>query len=583
MIEVEGPDGSIIEFPDGTPDDVIKGVMQRQFGAPQQPQAAPAQPPQMPPQPQPPANQRPAPVDWDAAGRRLREAWGGFKRGVADIVEGHAQLVHETQKLRGFDSDTAGKQIGIPTTVNQEIRQNEDDYLAAYHGGVKPEFDAPRLIGNVAATLPYVMAVPQGGGFLTATLTGGAQGALGGGLQPVSPDGKDFWKEKGRQTQTGAAFGAGGGALVNRLSAMIKPNISDDVGVLMDRGVTPTPGQVLGGAFKTTEEKLTSVPILGDVIKGGQRRAIEQFNTAVYDDVLRPIGGTAPKSVGRQAVAEVGDTLSQAYDDLLPKIGFRADPQFSSELANLRSLVSGLPEQNARTFERFVNDKIAKALGPNGRMDGRTFKEIESVLSKEIGTFGRSTDAYQQQLADAFRTLQQSLRDGLSRSNQGVAVNVNGRAVDAAQRLADINLGWAKLARLEKAAGMQGAAEGVFTPAQLSSAVKTADKSVRNRAFARGDALLQDLSDPAKNVIGNVYPDSGTAGRVAAMLATGGMGYVSPPAAVAAGAAMLPYTGLGQRVTANILANRPVGADRLALHVRDLGPLAAALLAQQAR
>lgn len=34
MIEIELPDGSVAEFPDGTPDDTIKSVLARQFGAP---------------------------------------------------------------------------------------------------------------------------------------------------------------------------------------------------------------------------------------------------------------------------------------------------------------------------------------------------------------------------------------------------------------------------------------------------------------------------------------------------------------------------------------------------------------------
>lgn len=36
MIEVEAPDGTIIEFPAGTSNDVIKGVMQKNFGGPQE-------------------------------------------------------------------------------------------------------------------------------------------------------------------------------------------------------------------------------------------------------------------------------------------------------------------------------------------------------------------------------------------------------------------------------------------------------------------------------------------------------------------------------------------------------------------
>lgn len=42
MIEVELPDGTIVEFPEGTPPEVMKGALQKKFGAPQQ--AAPSQP-----------------------------------------------------------------------------------------------------------------------------------------------------------------------------------------------------------------------------------------------------------------------------------------------------------------------------------------------------------------------------------------------------------------------------------------------------------------------------------------------------------------------------------------------------------
>jgi hypothetical protein len=34
MIEIEAPDGSVVEFPDGTPDATIESVMQAEFGAP---------------------------------------------------------------------------------------------------------------------------------------------------------------------------------------------------------------------------------------------------------------------------------------------------------------------------------------------------------------------------------------------------------------------------------------------------------------------------------------------------------------------------------------------------------------------
>lgn len=63
-IEVELPDGSIAEFPDGMPDDQINAVLQRQFGEGQMPvtdlPAVQALPPDFPRSPLPSTARRPA-------------------------------------------------------------------------------------------------------------------------------------------------------------------------------------------------------------------------------------------------------------------------------------------------------------------------------------------------------------------------------------------------------------------------------------------------------------------------------------------------------------------------------------------
>ena len=69
------------------------------------------------------------------------------------------------------------------------------------------------------------------------------------------------------------------------------------------------------------------------------------------------------------------------------------------------------------------------------------------------------------------------------------------------------------------AASSVAAKDGVFTPAQLHAAVKAKDKSMDKGAFARGNALMQDLSSAGKNVLPSNIPDSGTAGRLLANMA----------------------------------------------------------------
>lgn len=575
---ITGPDGATYEVtaPDGASEqDVLNFVQQNQ----PKPEARPQMMSEAATRDEASRTQTPDQMV-EASGFKPRpDAGERFGMGVGDAYAGAAQIAPRVtpdfaydamrwldRKIRSLPgAENLKPYEGLtPEKADAVVKRREADYKTAR--GPNAGFDWMRLAGNVAGTAPAAVLAP-------ATLPAAAAvGGVTAALQPVTEEG-DFWTQKGIQTGTGMAGGAAGNLIGRGVARVISPRVDAAVKKLMDRGVTPTPGQIMGGGAKAFEEKLTSIPVLGDVIKGGQRRSIEQFNRAVYDDVLAPIGEKVSKGVvGRQAVAEVGDKLSQAYDDILPQLNFRVDAQFVDDLANLTNLAKGLPKTEARQFTAFLKDRLAKALGPQGQMDGRTFQTLQSSLADDVAAFGKSPDAYQKKLGDAFRTLLESLRDGLERSNQGVTVNIGGKAVSAADRLKNARAGWAKLVRLEKAAGTQGAGEGVFTPAQLASAVRSADQSVRKRGFARGDALMQDLSDAGKSVIGNVYPDSGTAGRLATMLLAGGAGMINPYMAAGAGTMMLPYTAMGQRLAAALLTQRPGFAPAVASGVRKLTP-----------
>ena len=84
------------------------------------------------------------------------------------------------------------------------------------------------------------------------------------------------------------------------------------------------------------------------------------------------------------------------------------------------------------------------------------------------------------------------------------------------------------------------AEEGVFSPAQLQNAVRAMDKSKDKARFAEGKALMQDLSESGKTVLGSKVPDSGTPYRtMAGILASGGAGLSGYPG-IAAGLAASP-------------------------------------------
>lgn len=480
-------------------------------------------------------------------------------QGVRDPLDAGAQmLVHGAHAL-GID-EPLNAVLGdkfAPTAAqfDKSLANNEADIQARRAAAGSAGVDWWRLGGNMVGTAPLTAIMPSsaGTGIGSAIATGAKQGAIMGAFNPVTDRPEDFWGKKTNQAIAGAAVGGITGGALNLADRAISPNVNPDVRELMNRGITPTPGQTMGGEFGRLEEKASSIPIVGDMIKTAQGRSINDFNRAVYGEVLKPIGETAPQEVGRGAIDAVGRKIGNVYDTLLPKLKFSADPQFTQELNNLTELSQFMTPDKATQFTRIMENKVTPRLGNSGKMDGLSFKAMENELGGYIKRFSGSTSADDQILGDALKQVRQTFMDTLQRSNPMFK-----------KQLGDANLSWAMFSRLRDAAGRIGAEEGIFTPAQFLSAVRAGDKSVGKGAFARGDALLQDLAESGKKVLGNKYPDSGTAGRIAAV-GLGVMGAHNPIGVGAAAAGMsLPYTPVGQRAAAYLLTQRPDVAPQIA-------------------
>jgi hypothetical protein len=498
-------------------------------------------------------------------------------KGMRDPVDAGAQLltnilpkgvVEAGNAVNNWLADKTGLVGKLPEGgVDQQVREQEKAYQAQRAAAGESGFDGYRTIGNVIS--PANLGVGRAVGALGTAATlparvaqGAASGGIFGALTPVAEG--DFKTEKLKQIGIGTGTGAILPLALAGAARVIKPNTRADVELLMKEGVTPTPGQILGGRWQTTEDKLTSLPIVGDAISSSRKQSLDEFNRAAYARALKTTGGTLPDEVGRAGVAAVRKQLGDKYDALLPTMGFQADQQFAQELGNLQTMAKSLAPTEAKKFASIMNEHLSK-LSPNGGMQGETFKTVESALGEDIKRFAKSPDAYQQELADALREAQRVFRTGLERSNP----------VQAGE-LGKINAGYAAYARIRDAASRQGAAEGKFTPAQLAAAVRAGDKSVGKGAYAQGTAMMQDLSDAGKNVLASQYPDSGTVGRLLTGAGAGGAAYLlNPGLLTGAGAAALPYLPGGRQLMATLLARRPGFAKPVADAVRNATPLLA--------
>jgi hypothetical protein len=495
---------------------------------------------------------------------------GGVVQGARDILDAGAQML--SHALPEGVRNTINKIGGIPEGIDKKIQDDEAAYQQARTASGRDGIDLARMTGGIAATLPLasVKALQLAKGksaFDAANLArAAAQGGIVGAAQPVTKG--NFAEEKLGQIGTGAAFGAASAPIGSAIGSMISPNTSKEVKSLLQQGITPTPGQILGGVAQRTEDKLMSVPLLGDAITGGRKRAVEELNRAAYARALTGTGIDAKSlPVGREGIQAVKEAVSKQYDDLLPKLVFKPDTQFSQDMSKLQQMASGLGQKEQAKFQSLINDAMSKA-SPNGSMIGETYKTVESKLSAEAKRFSGSNDAYQQELGSALNETLSAMKSNLVRSNPKYAAS-----------LKQANENYANYVRLRNAGSRAGDQSQGFTPSQLAAAVRGSDKSVGKGNVAAGKARMQDLSDAGVNVLSSKYPDSGTIGRGLAAGLLGGAATINPMF-LGVGAAALPYTPSGQKIMAALLARRPAGANALSHGAKKLAPLVGTALGQ---
>jgi hypothetical protein len=529
----------------------------------------PLAPAETPPKPEPASWWQTSPV-------------GGVVRGARDIMDGGAQLL-----VRGVEAAIPDSWTGLDQWAKGEVARveginkgAEQDYQQNWREG-REGFDGSRLLGNLLAGAPLAAAIPAGAGLGLGART--ALSAAGGGVmsafQPTDAADGDFWGAKAKQVGTGAAFGAAAAPVAAGIARIVSPKSSANVQTLMKEGVTPTPGQVLGGAWKSTEEKLSSFPLLGDAIKAGQRRAHRQLNEVALNRALEPLGQKLPSGmIGRGAIQHVDDALGQSYDDIINRVGAPAvDNQMLDELANLRSLLVGQPKNAAERLDDIIGSEIL-ARTQHGRLTGEAIRAAEQNLGQHASGLLRDPISDNRKIGEATVEAQRILRSWLERS----------APPELSEQLRATNKGWANFLRSRQAAASVGAGEGVFTPSQLQSAVKALDRSKGKSAFAKGTAVMQDISEPARAVLANEIPNSGTADRwLATLLAGGGAGAaatgaVASPTIAAAALPMAMYAPGVQRFVAQMLAGRQgQGFKATADGIRALTPAMGTLLAPQ--
>jgi len=513
-----------------------------------------------------------------------------FVKGLRDPIDAGAQLlvnllpnsvVNAGNQLNNYLAEKTGLVAPLKTDVTASdlasgdtstgvdrlIKQGEKEYQARRKVAGEEGIDAYRLAGNILnpANLAVASRLPQAASLAGRIGIGALGGGLSGGLTPVSEG--DFTNEKLKQIGAGAAAGGLLPVLTGAASRLISPKASTnaDLALLRGEGVQPTIGQALGGGAARAEEKLQSLPLVGDMVTNARKAANSSFESAAYNRALAPIGDAVPSGLkGRDALNYTENALSGAYDDVLSRIGaITPDAQFGNKVQQLQSMVGRLmiPAAEKQKFATALND-VQSSIDSNGVITSDIYKTLESSLASDARKLAGSQNIYEGKIAPAVQQLRAELQDMLQR-----------QAGPAADELKAVNSAWANFKRVQRAAGSTGAENGEFSPAQFQAAVKALDKSKDKGAFARGSALGQDLSDSGKAVLGGKVPDSGTAGRLLLNgAALGGGAALSPTALLTTLGVGAAYLSPVQRALVSAVANRPASAQQAAELLRQSSP-----------
>ena len=396
----------------------------------------------------------------------------GFMMGLKDPITGGAQLL--PRALAGVTSGFGAYKNPVSEFFTSEAqrmdelaRAEEQAYQQQRQAQGQTGFDVSRLAGNIinpASIVPATRAaqLARGAGYGRTTQAVGS-GVAGGAMQPVTGEG-DFGSQKAEQVIVSGVTAPIGEKIVSGVGRALNPLVSKAEQTMRDLGITPTTGQTLGGKFNTFEEFAQNLPLIGDSITNARQRVLFDFNKGIINKALGK--ASDPKKadklqlpadvVGRDAIKYASDQVSNKYDEVLAKMSFDLDFATTSNILSSLSKNTNLSANQRQEVAQTLNDVVLGKFSGQ-KLDGQTFKGIESDLRKKASNYLNSSTASEKEVGQALSDVLGVLKKELYFQNPKQTPQL--RRVDSA---------YSDLSVINIAAANSGADSGVFTPKQFS-------------------------------------------------------------------------------------------------------------------
>ena len=433
--------------------------------------------------------------------------------------------------------------------------------------GQQAQFKQDNPVTGTVTELGGAMALPigigmggfnKGAGIIKETALGGGMGAAGGAGRAQSMD------EVPNVAATDALLGGGLTLGFSGASRLAAPSVRPEAVELRQQSIPLTPGSAFGGRIQRIEQSAESIPVFGNIVSGARERQFEQFNAAAYNKVLKRLDPKLeiPQGLaGREAYNFVEEQIKGKYQEIIPKLSVNYDKRVASGFQAIKNRYSRgqLSDSAKKQLDTYI-DGLEQDLRASQAIPGFKVQAIKQDLAELANTYAAGTGS-SKILGNAFKDLEGFYMSLLRNQNPRYAGEL--RKADNA---------FVDFVRVQNAMAKTRGDTGVFSPAQLDSAVRQSDSTARKGAFARGGAPMQDLSSKGVTVLGQKVSDSGTAGRgMTAAALTGGVGYIDPLAGSVTALLTAPYYKLGEKA---LFAPRPENFTEAVKRARGASPFA---------
>lgn len=507
-IEVEGPDGAIVEFPHGTPQDVMERALRQHYGGPASGGVDQERVRRL----------ETALINADKAGdvdaaqtlaaeiQRMRQGAGGDVGMATAAGRGAAQgmTFGGYDELRGL-SEAGGVNPSEPMSLGSLVRGgynlltgNGNEQYEAGKGRATADLKTAREqypmttgAGEIGGALASGLALAPislagnaaraGMGLRGATLGSVGDGAILGGLHgALNADEGQRWEE----AKSGAKFGAGVGlvaplaisgvsnAFRRAVTPMtISPERQAATNILRNEGVDLSAGQITGNKGLRYAES----EIGGRAAENLMERQGEQFTRAALSRAGVHADRATPEVIDNAFIR-----IGQQFDDLAARNRIIPDRQMATDLQGVVSEYTGLvPEAMRAPVVRNVAQNVVDAMR-RGQISGESYQSIRSQLDRAARTSRANVE-----LSDALRGIRETLDDAMQRTIARQNPQDIGHWQQARRQYRNMLV-------VEKAATGAGenAALGLISPSQLRNAAVQQGR----RAYARGQGDFAELA-----------------------------------------------------------------------------------------